>query len=1296
MGTKITAGANKAVAALEKIREINLNNIRNARKGGFHSIIIDTPTGTGKTYSIPFYIRELWRQVADEDRNVDRVFISVMQTEQRDALGAELMDKFGADRVLILKNNTDRLLSAWTPAFCDVLRDLSVYDSFFDQVENLKGDGGKSSLLPGERDPRDEYLSRCVFRIWRNLTIRFLYDGKERTFRARGASKKGRGKQASADNSGAPDELALAQLRNLFPLELDREHKIGIVVMTAKKMITGVSRNPADDVFFGPASDTACIIDESDAFFAELLQDRVEKTADQHTSIPELLEDLYLKLPRLFTPPPSWDVDTDKYTKKVSDPARELVDDLASFFRDFGLVNLDDTGGYIRNILYEEPVDGGEPGNSLRIAQWHGRVTSIGKAYSLHPGETEGTAVVVTDEKHDGFPSLNAYLIASRQLIDRAAKLLRMFSYEDPRHHETSGASGWLLADSIRKSACNHIGLSEDQTRYMCGIMFPENVAGRLETDDGTGTDPFLSGLTLATLDDGQDHITKTRIESYSLQVLPALFIRSMLHNCAFTVFLSATGRYDAMGNIPMEYIRADAEKRLLYETPASDIAALTKEVSVIKGTLYGKTPPRVFIEKWSVDGFYDNGAAGQPHLTDDERFSLTYATLTPGFDLDEGLKEYLAYVLQVMLDEFRFREALGEDTFVFSFFQTRKLDPKDVFRFLRHFACLERPETFDVTSSLFFRIASECRFACVEKGRLYFYDTVRPDPQDPSAWRLDPVLNASGKPDSVSLDDIKITHGTKLFIFCAERSGGRGFDHSISLDGKKRNLSGIALKRFANILPGVYRGSTPREIITAGANLVNAGYIGHAPDTAWGCLDERLRAGNSICRKDPFPDDDRSPYKIEQDVKIAQVLGRFRNDPPLGQTVIRIDEQIVSRDRLLIRDQFMSVSSDREPIPCMLGFELSCVLDAAEEWHSTGDQCDSAFERWNRKAEEAVKGDMKKLGLAKKEKNRRDLPALFRRHEARKIACRTGGQMSYIDLDGCYPLASEWLNGLEQRSVYDTPRFAVRSRDLAAAFWEMYFMSNEPVLPGARSASLFVENLYEPLAFYRDLLPAEEVSRIEAAFAPVLSETFRQRAEKEPFVPYAYSGQCVSYFAGECGETFTKALLRMVLAAHKDEAHMLAVMELPELVGTDMAGRYEDADIFLHQRVAVDAKAHVGDILLAEDAAGDEGYRAMANKFSRMPDGRNYLLFIDTRFTGNEPGVEVFTTRNHPVLRKLCKETGKDVVIYALNHLFTKEDVANFTPACRFQYVMQVERFLWEEMLYKVCRELEKEKTYE
>ena len=396
--------------------------------------------------------------------------------------------------------------------------------------------------------------------------------------------------------------------------------------------------------------------------------------------------------------------------------------------------------------------------------------------------------------------------------------------------------------------------------------------------------------------------------------------------------------------------------------------------------------------------------------------------------------------------------------------------------------------------------------------------------------------------------------------------------------------------------------------------------------------------------------------------------------------TTIHIDRDILEKDKCLKRIQFNG---------CMIGYELSLVLSAAEQvYREASVRSRTDYNAWNEKADKNCQIITKHdLPLAKKEKNLKAILRAAASMEAMKAAAVSGGS-----LNG--KAARAWLS----TSILLQKGAPVRiTRKQINSFISLFWSADYPDI--ALTTAYFSEILYKPLDFLSDFMP-DGTSRIRSELAPLFESSFTDALHSTRKV-FSMSCQGEGTLKGVIGEHFAEEIFRYVIkhgAYSKFHVHSISErLSLPYIY------QYEDFDGILAPNVFWDAKNIQDDLMIllpdvaTNDPSDDLGEasinqkspevlkNSLKNKIQRMPANQmNYLIYFSTRFIGNRKSPVFYRPKRKTPLGMLCKETERKVTVIVISSLFTEND----TGMSRLQKHKRLMSVIGDKVLGKMLRE--------
>lgn len=1207
-----------------QISKIIEDSFDEALSGPYKLFIDDRPTGTGKTYQLPYLTR------IAERHGIKRSFILTPQKEQRDELCSKyFLRHYPQDEVIVISADGELFArdSVWNEGIKQIIERIGLKDRIHEierQIirhqegekeitRNCALENQKAGIIESER-----ILGKHRREIWKQLTKQYRYDSKKRCFMIR----------ETKERAFIPtDEAAL---RKLFPLELDETGQYRVIIMTFQKNLHGISQNTFDNLFFSSdiTKDSAIFIDESDEFYKAILNYLVDRALRSDVSLIELFEYIYRYIPKYS-----------KHTQQISESvtigeaATKIRNDIAALLKEYKLF-ADNSRNYIRNLKLELEDDG-----SIMIVQYSGYTSDFGKHMGIYsPDDLSHPAVIhacAENEKPD-LP-LKAFVEKALWIVDRTAGFIRRVAY---KLYDLP----MLTDEEATQNALSIMQFRDTFLRFMLSIMIPEKGGRKLRPEKkNTEPDPFRTGITVTRFEDDPSHEHLTRIRTLYIKMLPAYWMRSMIRNARFVMLISATARMDAMNDFPRKYISFDDDgNNICYEMSPDNLKHIQEYITDMKKIQYGDTEQHVFISKYSCDCIYDILQTTPDNDTLPVLFPFGVSSLS---DMDivangGGGRENLAFIIQQMVDVIRYRRFVHDETYVHEIYLTKGFSASEIADVIRELGY----ESKDFAS-----LFKDIIIGCIKAGNITFQ---------------------SDEMNNCRTDNIHIKEGQKAFIISAYVSGGRGYDHTVynETDGKTYNISGISCKRPAYILPGLSANVNSKTLLECACNLINGGYI---CNNIWGTyriLSRHLSGNNSCYPRDFMPNDDLSPYKQTENSILSQTIGRFRMDACADITTIHIDQNILVSDRCLKLIQF----EDRTT-----SYEMDMVLKEADRFYRKQySQKTATYIEWNKHADDVCQKYTKSLlPTAKNQADLKTIKFCAEKLEAMKIA-------SVIAERSINKTVQEWLKAESRLRKGGPIRITKKSvQDSVKLFWRDEQLPNTAMGPGSIS-----KVLYEPTDFLSDVMP-EGVARIREAFAPLFTNSFRDdtlRGQRS----YSISDQGAGFLKGEIGERFAEEIFRYVIehGAYSEFriypfAERLAkpfIYQYEDFDGILAPNVFWDAKnvhddlLLLAPNRALPEPPEIPD-LFSSNKDPDVLWNSMRNKFRRMPkDQMNYLIYFSTRFIGNRKPPKFYRPAKSNLLGRLCRDTGRNVTIIVISSLFTEEDT-EMTVAQKHKRIMSV-----------------------
>ena len=299
-----------------------------ALSGPYSLFIDDRPTGTGKTYQLPYLTR------IAEKHGIKRSFILTPQKEQRDELCSKyFLQHYQPEEVIVISADGELFArdTVWTDKTKQIIKTICTDDRIQDIDRQIRRhhegrkEFEKNSTLENEKvgiAESERILGKYRVEIWKHLTKRYRYDPKKRCFLNR--ETKERAFSPAEENT----------LRKLFPMELDETGQYKVIIMTFQKNLHGISQNTFDNLFFSSdiTKDSAIFIDESDEFYKAILNFLVDRALRSDVSLIELVEYIYRYIPKYS-----------KHTQQISETATigkaatKIRNDIAALLKEYKL-----------------------------------------------------------------------------------------------------------------------------------------------------------------------------------------------------------------------------------------------------------------------------------------------------------------------------------------------------------------------------------------------------------------------------------------------------------------------------------------------------------------------------------------------------------------------------------------------------------------------------------------------------------------------------------------------------------------------------------------------------------------------------------------------------------------------------------------------------------------------------------------------------------------------------------------------------------------------------------------------
>ena len=1193
-----------------------------ALSGPYSLFIDDRPTGTGKTYQLPYLTR------IAEKHGIRRSFILTPQKEQRDELCSKyFLQHYQPEEVIVISADGELFArdAVWTDETKQIIKTIGLDDRIHDIDRQIyrhregKKEFERNSTLENEKvgiAESERILGKYRVEIWKHLTKRYRYDPKKRCFLNR--ETKERAFSPAEENT----------LRKLFPMELDETGQYKVIIMTFQKNLHGISQNTFDNLFFSSdiTKDSAIFIDESDEFYKAILNFLVDRALRSDVSLIELVEYIYRYIPKYS-----------KHTQQISETATigeaatKIRNDIAALLKEYKLF-ADSSRNYIRNLKLELEDDG-----SIMIVQYSGYTSDFGKHMGIDPSDALSHPAVIHACAENATPDLplKSFVEKALWIVDRTAGFIRRVAY---KLYDLP----MLTDEEATQNALSIMQFRDTFLRFMLSIMIPEKGGRKLRPEKkDTEPDPFRTGITVTRFEDDPSHEHLTRIRTLYIKMLPAYWMRSMIRNARFVMLISATARMDAMNDFPRKYISFDDDgNNICYEMSPDSRNHIQACITDMKKIQYGDTKQNVFISRYSCDCIFDILQAAPDNDTLPVLFPFGVSSLS-GMDIAaNGGRENLAFIIQQMVDVIRYRRSVHDETYVHEIYLTKGFSAPEIADVIRELGYGSKE-----FASLFKGII----IGCIRAGNITFF---------------------SDEMKNCRTDNIHIKEGQKVFIISAYVSGGRGYDHTVynETDGKTYNISGISCKRPAYILPGLSANVGSSTLLECACNLINGGYI---CNNIWGTyriLSRHLSGNNSCYPRDFMPNDDLSPYKQTENSILSQTIGRFRMDACADITTIHIDRTILDRDRCLKLIQFEGRTTS---------YEMNMVLSAADRFYRKQFTKETAsYNEWNKHANGICQEYTKRLlPAAKNQADLKKIKLCAAKLEAMKIA-------SIIAEKSINKTVQEWLKTEPRLQKGGPIRITKKSvQDSVKLLWKDEQLPNTAMGPGSISKILYeptdflsdvmpegvarIRDAFAPLftnSFRNDTLRGQRSYSISDQGAGFLKGEIGERFAEEIF-RYVIGHGAYSEFMVY---TFAERLTEPFIYQYEDFDGILA----PN-VFWDAKNVHDDLLLLAPKREQAEPP-EIPD-LSSTNKDPDVLWNSMKNKFSRMPkDQMNYLIYFSTRFIGNRKAPKFYRPAKTNLLGRLCRDTGRSVTVIVISSLFTEEDTG-MTTAQKHKRIMSV-----------------------
>ena len=1192
-----------------------------ALSGTYSLFIDDRPTGTGKTYLLPYLTR------IAEKHGIKRSFILTPQIEQRDELCSRyFLQHYRPEEVIVISADGELFArdTVWTNETKQIISSIGLNDRIHDIDRQIhrhregKKEFERNSSLENEKvgiTESERILGKYRGEIWKHLTKHYKYDPKKRCFLDRETKERA---FTPADED---------TLRKLFPMELDETGQYKVIIMTFQKNLHGISQNTFDNLFFSSdiTKDSAIFIDESDEFYKAILNFLVDRALRSDVSLIELVEYIYRYIPKYSKHMQQISEDT-----TIGAAASKIRNDISALLKEYRLF-ADTSRNYIRNLKLELEDDG-----SIMIVQYSGYTSDFGKHMGINPPDDLSAPAVIHAFSEIAKPELplKSFVGKALQIVDRTAGFIRRVAYKLYDMPMLTDEEAILNALSIMQ-------FRDTFLRFMLSIIIPEKGGRKLRPEkEGSEPDPFLTGITVTRFRDDPSHEQVTQIRTLYIKTLPAYWMRSMIRNARFVMLISATARMDAMNDFPRKYISFDDDgNNICYEISPESRKLIKDCITDMKKIQYENTKQRVFISQYSNSCIYDILSSETGNDTLPVLFPFGVSSLSNSDISANGGSDNLAFIIQQMVDVIRYRRSVNDETYVHEIYLTRGFSAAEIVEVVRELG---------YASKDFASLFKDIIIGCIKAGNISFQ---------------------SEEMKSCRTDNIHIREGQKVFIISAYVSGGRGYDHTVhnDTDGKIYNVSGISCKRPAYILPGLSANVDSKTLLECACNLINGGYICNNLLKTYRILASHLSGNNSCYSRDFLPNDDLSPYKQTENSILSQTIGRFRMDVCADITTIHIDQNILAKDRCLKLIQF----EDRT-----ISHEMNMVLNEADRFCRK--QCSkekAVFKAWNKQTDAYCQKYTKELlPDSKKQADLGRIKTYAAKLEAMKIA-------SVIAEKASNKAVQEWLKTeprlqkggpirITKKSVQDfvelfwnewLPDTAMGPESIAKILYEPVDFLSDVMPEGVARIRAAIAPLFFN-SFQDDIARGHRSFSISDQGAGFLKGEIGERLAEELFRYVIEHGAYSEFRIYPIAERFAKPFIYQ----YEDFDGILA----PN-VFWDAKNVHDDLLLLTPKR---DLNNYLEDPNLSSVTKDpDVLWNSMKNKFSRMPkDQMNYLIYFSTRFIGNRKPPKFYHPGRTNSLGRLCRETGRNVTVIVISSLFTEED-SEMTTAQKHKRIMSV-----------------------
>lgn len=605
---------------------------------------------------------------------------------------------------------------------------------------------------------------------------------------------------------------------------------------------------------------------------------------------------------------------------------------------------------------------------------------------------------------------------------------------------------------------------------------------------------------------------------------------------------------------------------------------------------------------------------------------------------------------------------------------KTDGTDVNDISRIRNMVESLSRVSTNNLLNQI-----DDFYYGTVRSGKVTIYDSYVQEIYSDDEKGMDTEdLTVYRDPKSLNTDKIRIcireSSAAKVFLFVPEEDA-RGYNYELSVNGNLYNISGLAIRKSTYIIDDISGDKPPESILGGGASYINLGVF---TGNTYECRKEfhKRMEGRHFQPKEPafLKDKTMSPYKIEQNIRLAQTIGRFRMHDPGPFPMEIIDSEIIDGVGAIDPLQFGIGNITGKNI--LNGYELKEVVKAAEKFREKkaiengSSPIDIAARKWNETIQVSTMRNLVYLSRAKDDEIHGGM-IFFKRNSWNDPMIMAIASMESSKAAVKNPFILERMNEEEAAAwIADSfPEVLDIDPDTVQEWSEMQFCS----LDGRYSDSRYVIHMdteYIMDRYFREFhFLSQLIKDAPAALKkemPYWSEVLEKidEAYKNGDSEIMWQGlyatvQGATALLGEFGEFAARLLLKhAVNNAHGAEKN-LKVESLEELLKSDHRYQYEDCDIFLREDIMVDVKNYSEErTILSSDSREDEAYGAFVNKVLRFPSDMHvyyvyfmpFLVDMEGEDASGRKHIQRYTCENSRIVREFCSKYRRDFEIIIVN----------------------------------------------